>query len=155
MNQHRLTVLKRRMYLTNIPDSVISSCLKLILRETLYPDIDDCDSFFSITSTQGDTGLSLVIDEVSLRRFPVHDFVIGPELRAIKVLEGGDAISMFFGSYLYHVIWNSYLFCFFISFFLDSVGYIQALATPLSENGINPMYISTYGSDIILVCVFF
>jgi len=35
--------------------------------------------------------------------------------------------------------------------FPDSIGYIQALASPLADLDISPIYLSTYASDIILV----
>lgn len=92
----KLQVLDQTLYLAHISTAEVSSCFRTILKATMFPDrvfSINRNGFFSVTSAQEDPGLSLVVDEFILESLPQNQIVIGPELRAIKVFEGSDAIS--------------------------------------------------------------
>ena len=91
----RVRILEHTLILAHLPTAAIPSCFKQLLRLCLCPhrEMKSQDAFFSVISAHGDEGLSMVLDTQLLSMFPCQQMIIGPEMRAIKVYEGADAIS--------------------------------------------------------------
>jgi len=82
------------------------------------------DRFFCCTQADGE--ISLMLDEISIKKFSGDILVeLSERWKAIQIYEGAEAI--------------------------NETGWVQRLSQPLAKEGIDMLYLSTYHTDLILV----
>ena len=96
-----LNILDECFYLAQISPASIKECMTQLVKIILFPERElnaqtrssSCQPFFSLTSTQDCSGVSLICDEQTLSKFPKDSLNQGIPLRGIQIYQGTEALS--------------------------------------------------------------